>query len=314
MMSPKWNVSGDNSFEDMIKTEIWREGGSEFTRKTIETPTRTLSSLTRRDVDAYTIWHLNHLLSDADDLKAYLDLPLPEVGEPDISALVAEEEALGDAGIVMVDTGDPICEAAGLFSMEDYTILALTEQTLFHKLLERLALVSFARCEKICEIFPGHLWRVVGAEYAAEPYLPPYLFEEYVVRYTGRMVKMIKDSGGYARIHSHGRLRKIIPYIQAMDPDGLDPVEPPIQGDMELWEIREAIGKDTVLFGNLEANELENMPTDQFEEKIKIALDEGRSGDSRGFVLMPSACPYGRTITPLTMANYEAMIRLAHQA
>jgi uroporphyrinogen-III decarboxylase len=128
------------------------------------------------------------------------------------------------------------------------------------------------------------------------------------------MVKMIKDSGGYARIHSHGRLRKIIPYIQAMDPDGLDPVEPPIQGDMELWEIREAIGKDTVLFGNLEANELENMPTDQFEEKIKIALDEGRSGDSRGFVLMPSACPYGRTITPLTMANYEAMIRLAHQA
>ena len=30
-----------------------------------------------------------------------------------------------------------------------------------------------------------------------------------------------------------------------------------------------------------------------------------------GFVLMPSACPCGRTIAPGTMANYETMVRLA---
>lgn len=310
MMRPVWNEAPDNGFLECVKTKVWRKGPSEFTRKTITVGQRMLTSLERRDVDTYTVWTVEHLLKDVDDLKAYLQLPEPGPGEPDVTAMVAEEAELGDAGIVMVDTHDPICEAAGLFSMEDYAICAFTEQKLFHQLLERFARVLFEGCRKVNHVFPGRLWRVVGSEYAGAPYLPPSLYEEYVVRYTGEMVRTIQKHGGYARIHSHGRLRGILPLIARMNPDGLDPIEPPPQGDMELWEIREAIGKSTVLFGNLEATDIENLPTDQFEEKIKRALDEGTAGEGRGFVLMPSACPYGRSITPLTMANYEAMVRL----
>lgn len=311
MMGPSWTGGSDSGFGDRLKTEVWREGPSEFTRRTINIAGRELTSLKRRDVDTYTVWTLEHFLKDADDVKAYLQLPEPTIAEPDVSAMLAEEEELGDTGIVMVGTHDPICEAAELFSMEDYTICALTEQALFHKLLERSARTVFEQCRRVSHAFPGRLWRVVGSEYASEPYLPPILYDEYVARYTGEIVRTIQRDGGYARIHSHGRLRGILPHIAAMSPDGLDPVEPPPQGDMELWELRETIGQDTVLFGNLEATDLENLPTDPFEEKIKIALDEGTRGDGRGFVLMPSACPYGRTITPLTMANYEAMVRLA---
>ncbi len=310
MMKPKWKRASDNGFNDHLKTDIWREGASEFTRKTITVAGRSLISLTRRDADTYTLWTLKHFLSNADDLKAWLQLPEPTVGEPDLSALLAEEKALGENGIVMIDMHDPICDAAGLFSMEDYTICAFTEPELFHKLLDRIARTVFTKCEKLSRLFPGRLWRLVGSEYASEPYLPPHLYEEYVVPYTGMMVRTIQQHGGYARIHSHGRLRGILPLITKMNPDGLDPVEPPPQGDMELCEVRAAIGKDTVLFGNLEAADIENLPTALFEEKIKRALDEGTQGSGRGFVLMPSACPYGREITPLTMANYEAIMRL----
>jgi len=38
---------------------------------------------------------------------------------------------------------------------------------------------------------------------------------------------------------------------------------------------------------------------------------EGVAGAGRGFVLMPSAAPYGRTVSSTTMQNYEAMLRLA---
>ncbi len=310
MMGPTWTGGSDNGFGEHVEEEVWREGPSEYTRKTITVAGRTLTSLKRRDVDTYTVWALEHFLKDADDVKAYLQLPEPTVGEPDVSALSAEEDKLGEAGIVMVGTHDPICEAAELFSMEDYTVCAMTESTLFHKLLERSARTVFERCEKLSRALPGRLWRVVGSEYASEPYLPPRLYEEYVVRYTGEIVRTIQKYGGYARIHSHGRLRNILPLIDTMRPDGLDPVEPPPQGDMELWEVRETIGEDTVLFGNLEASDVENLRADQFEEKVKRALDEGTRGKGRGFVLMPSACPYGRTITPLTMANYETMARL----
>ena len=43
-------------------------------------------------------------------------------------------------------------------------------------------------------------------------------------------------------------------------------------------------------------------------EKIKAALDEGTRGNGRGFVLIPSACPYGRKLSPAAMKNYEVMI------
>jgi len=36
----------------------------------------------------------------------------------------------------------------------------------------------------------------------------------------------------------------------------------------------------------------------------------GTSGQGRGFVLMPSACPYGRILSSLTLRNYEKMVEI----
>ena len=65
-----------------------------------------------------------------------------------------------------------------------------------------------------------------------------------------------------------------------------------------------------MLFGNLEIADIESLPTPQFTEKVKRALNEGTAGTGRGFVLMPSAAPYGREVSALTMCNYETIIRL----
>ncbi len=77
--------------------------------------------------------------------------------------------------------------------------------------------------------------------------------------------------------------------------------------------VREQYGKDMVLFGNLEVSDIENMPTKQFSEKVKRAISEGTSGSGRGFVLMPSACPYGRELSPLTLRNYEEIIAIVEE-
>jgi hypothetical protein len=124
------------------------------------------------------------------------------------------------------------------------------------------------------------------------------------------MVDSIQRYGGYARIHSHGRLKDILDDIVALEPAGLDPIEPPPQGDVELGYVRQHYGKEVVLFGNLEVSDIERMPTEKFSEKVKRAIDEGTSGSGRGFVLMPSACPYGRELSLLTLKNYEKIIEI----
>jgi len=312
MRSPGLRPAPDNPRDEFFTTETWLEGGSRFTRTTLRAGGRTMTALARRDPEVSTVWQVEHLLKDLDDLKAYLELPDAVFAfEADVGPLVAAEEEVGDRGIVMVDTEDPLCAAASLFAMADYTVVALTEGRLFHRLLEKLAGPIRRRTERVAEAFPGRLWRIYGPEYATEPYLPPRLFEEYVVRYTGPMVEAIQRYGGFARLHCHGRIRSALPHIVGMGAAATDPLEPPPQGDVLLADVRRDYGRDLVLFGNLESSAVETMPPRRFETVVAAALQDGTAGEGRGFVLMPSACPYGRTITPQTMANYETMVRLA---
>ncbi len=302
-----------NYRDEFFKTEKYMEDGCRCKRVTLKIGNKTMTSLMRRSPEIDTVWTVEHLLKSMDDLKAYLELPDEVFTEQvNVANIVEEDNILGDRGIVMVDTEDPICTAAALFSMEDFTIAALTEQKLFHRLLEKLSRHIYRRTEETAKGFPGHLWRIYGPEYATEPYLPPYLFKEYVVRYTGPMVETIQKYGGFARIHCHGRIRAVLDYIIEMGTAAIDPIEPPPHGDVELEYVRRKYGRELVLFGNLEIADIENMEPGEFEKVVEKTLEDGTSGEGKGFVLMPSSAPNGRKITPRMMANYTTMVRLAN--
>ena len=296
-------------YSDFFKTETYEDNASLFTKTILKIGKKELTSLTRRDRDVDTIWTLKHLLDSEEDLELFLTLP-DEIfdAQYDVSNLFKEERETGDKGIVMVDTGDPLCEAASLFSFENYALIAMTEQKLFHRLLEKLSLSLYKKTAQISAEFPGRLWRIYGPEYASEPYLPPYLFKEYVQKYTGPMVREIQKNQGYARMHSHGKLKNILDTISEMNVDAIDPVEPPPQGDVELEYVAEHFGKDIVLFGNVEIADIENMEPAEFEKKTALSIEAGKK--AKGFVLMPSSSPYGREITERTMTNYKTMVRL----
>ncbi len=298
--------------DEFFRTEKYVEKGCRFTATTLKIGGRTMASLRRRSPEVDTVWTVEHLLKNPEDLKAYLELPDETFAEDvDVTALVEEDRKLGESGIIMIDTEDPICAAASLFSMENFTVIALTEQKLFHRLLEKLSVHIQARTEKTAKAFPGHLWRIYGPEYATEPYLPPHLFKEYVVRYTGPMVEAIQEHGGFARIHCHGRILAVLDYIVEMGAAATDPIEPPPHGDVELEYVRREYGRELVLFGNLEMADIENIEPGEFEKIVEKALIDGTSGEGKGFVLMPSSAPTGRKITHRMMTNYETMIRLA---
>ncbi|HEY9186869.1 MAG TPA: uroporphyrinogen decarboxylase family protein [Bacteroidota bacterium] len=291
--------------------EEYEKNDSLYTIKKIKIGNKILQSRTRRDKDVNTVWTEEHFIKDIDDLKAILMLPFEQFStNPDFESVLKTEEALSDTGIVMIDTPDPICLAASLFSMDEYTIMALSEPELFHNLLERFAFILYNYTNHIAQRLPNRLWRIYGPEYASEPFLPPRLFKEYVVKYDKLMIDMIHSTGGWARVHSHGNLRNILDLILEMGADAIDPIEPPPQGDVYLSYVREKYGKNFVLFGNLEITDIENLPPSEFSRKVYSAIEEGTRGDGRGFVLMPSSCPYGRFLSPMTLRNYEIICEI----
>lgn len=305
-----WDGSDNTGIrKQFVEEKTWEENSSRFTRLTYRINGKELTSVTRRDKELDTVWTIEHLLKNSDDVERYLQLP-DEIFEEkiDISHMADQEKILGEKGIIMVDTEDPICAVAALFSMEDFTVFAFTEQELCHKLLEKHARYIHKRTFVASAEFPGRLWRIYGPEYATEPFLPVRYFEEYVVRYTGPMVKMIKDNGGYVRLHSHGRVKDVLDHIVEMGSDATDPLEPFPHGNADLRQIREKYGKSLVLFGNIEVADIENLPAERFREVVRKSIADGTHGEGRGFVLMPTASPYGRTISEQTFRNYEIMI------
>lgn len=149
---------------------------------TINTPQRVLKSeyMTAADVD--TSWCLEHLLKDADDLAAWVALPEEELrGEVDAEYFLRIEQKIGDAGVAMIDTLDPLCLIAYMLPMEEFTIIAMTEQELFHRALEKAARFLYWRTSLIAGKLPGRLWRIYGPEYATPPYLPPNLFHSHPI-------------------------------------------------------------------------------------------------------------------------------------
>lgn len=285
--------------------------GVRHTMTEIRAGDRLLKAQTKRYPDINTTWTVEHLLKSPDDLKAWLTLPDHE----EISTLDYREfdyitEGLGDTGILMIDVADALCQVAALFSMEEYTIVALTEQKLFHQALEKVQRGLLKHVEKVAKEYPGRLWRIVGPEYASPPYLPPYLYEEYVVKYDKPLVEAIQKHGGFARMHQHGNQRDILDMTMKTGCVALDPIEPPPQGDVSLAYVRERYGDQMVLFGNLEVSDIELLDSEAFGKKVWTALKEGTAGMGRGFVLMPSASPYGRVLSDRTLRNYYKMIEV----
>jgi len=314
MRGPEYTDGPYFPTDPLAETAERMENGSFFRTTRLKAGSRVLTSLTRRDPDVNTVWTLEHPLKDADDLRAWLGLPWEGYGiTPDPVPVLEAEKVLGDTGIVMINVADPLCHAAELFAMGDYLEVAFAEQELFQRALARFARMVWARTAAVAKALPGRLWRIVGPEYASPPYLPPALFEEYVVHYDKPMVDAIHATGGWARVHSHGRLKDVLPLIAATGADGLDPVEPPPQGDVELSFVREKYGKQLVPFGNIEVSDIENLSPEEFEKKVRAALEQGTAGPGRGFVLQPSACPLGREISARTMRNYEVMVEMAEK-
>lgn len=297
--------------DELAQTTIIDRPDGRITIRTVKIAGHTLSERARHDHDVNTVWYEEHLLKDAADVRALLTLPLPNsIGTPDIRGVLQTEADLGSTGIVMLDTADPLCMAASLFSMADYTILALKEPDLFQRLLDRFAATLIPQIAMTARALPGRLWRIYGPEYASPPYLPPRLFNQYVVSYVTPMVAAIQNSGGFARIHCHGKLKAILDAIASTGCTALDPIEPPPQGDVDLAYVNHRYGQQMVLFGNLEASDLELLPASEFEGKIRTALEQGTHPSGRGFVLMPSACPYGRVLPKQALANYRKMVEL----
>lgn len=294
--------------EEKSRTQYteWREGNKSYRRTSLLTPLGPLTCLHRTDDGLYTTWTCEHLLKTVDDIEKYLSIPWnpPEI---DDQPVLEATNRLGDNGVVMVSISDPICEAASLFEMGEFLVLAITERRQIKKLLDAIHERQMETLRRIllCDVSDIQ-FRICGPEYATPPYMSPDDFSVYVTPYLRDIIDAIRRANGYARVHCHGKIRRIVDEVVDAGAQALDPCEPPPDGDMTLAELSSRYGGRVCLMGNIELRELECSDESRIEYLVRQACSDAmRPG---GFILMPTAAPINIPLSPKTNSNYISFL------
>jgi len=121
------------------------------------------------------------------------------------------------------------------------------------------------------------------------------------------MTRLIHSRGAKVRLHCHGKIGRVLDLILETGCDGLDPCEPPPDGDLELHEVKRRYhAHGASVWGNLELKLLEHGTPDQVRAEVGKIMKQAKEGG--GFVLMPTAAPINLPLSPETEANYKAFI------
>ncbi|MBN1935013.1 MAG: hypothetical protein JW934_10130 [Anaerolineae bacterium] len=314
-----WNPASNEVFLSSahpveMGVQISREGDTVTTRRILHTLRGDLTQTTHRADRVHTTWQTEHWCKSLDDVDAALSAPYQPV-QYDFSDLARISAEVGERGIVMASLSDPLYLAADLMEFGAYTVWALTEPAHFENTLcvlhqrnmqnlRNMFDTGAADCSSQIDLF-----RICGPEYATPPFLPPRLFERFVVPYVTEMVDLIHSYGAKARFHCHGRIGEVLDMILSTGADALDPCEAPPDGDIELAEIKRRIGGRMCLFGNLQLKLLEYGTPGEVEATVKRCMDAAKAGG--GYVIMPTAAPIDVPLSPKTVKNYLRFIETA---
>ena len=291
-----------------VEMETRKETVGEFERTTsiCHTPQGDLQSVTQTTPDIYTTWRVEHWCKTLADVDKALSVPY-QPADYDAADFARVRAELEDHGLVMASIGDPAYLAADLMSFQDYLMWASLETTHFARTVDILAGRVMENLRRQLDCCVVDAYRIVGPEYFTPPYLSPAMFKRFIVPHVAEMTRLIQARGGKVRLHCHGRIGRVLDMILETGCDGLDPCEPPPDGDIALDEVkRRCLEKGVSVWGNIELKLLEQGTPDEVRAEVRRIMSQAKEGG--GFVLMPTAAPINLPLSPATETNYRVFI------
>ena len=289
-----------------IETRTETTGQFQRTTRVCHTPQGDLRSVTQAAADVYTTWQVEHWCKSIADVDKALSVPY-EPACYDASDLGRVHAELGEQGIVIASVGDPAYLTADLMSFQEYMMWAFEETDHFARTVAVIAERVMENLRRQLDCCVLDLYRIVGPEYFTPPYLPPAMFRRFVLPHVTEMTRLIHARGSKVRLHCHGKMAQVLNLILETGCDGIDPCEPPPDGDIELREVkRRCQARRVSVWGNIELKLLEQGTPELVRAEVRKIMGEAKAGG--GFVLMPTAGPINVPLSPTTEANYKAFI------
>jgi uroporphyrinogen-III decarboxylase len=214
-------------------------------------------------VDVHTTWCVENWCKSVEDVDAALSVPY-EPARYDAADLPRVQAELGENGIVLGSIGDPAYLAADLMSFQDFLLWTFEQTDHFGRTVEFLSERVIKNLRRQLDCCVLDCYRIVRPEYFTPPYLPPAMFKRFVVPHVTAMTRLIHSRGGKVRLHCHGRISRVLELILDTGCDGMDPCEPPPDGDLDLNFVkRKCQARGVSVWGIVELKLLEHGTPEQ---------------------------------------------------
>lgn len=250
----------------------------------------------------WNTWHAPHLwdieqqadLTDGAAYPAWFTSALEKARQfaPDIS--------------IHAEVFSPFTHLMELFGYEQALMALVDDPGMCHEALGVFTKIILAQVELYAAASPDAI--LVSSAFAGAGFISRGMYKEFVSPYEDRIYDAIARGGIKSYVHTCGAIGDRLDLMSETGVDGIDTLDPPPLGTVNLAEAKSRYGQRFFFKGNLDAvNEMLGADDETFERAVKQRIRIGKSGS--GYILS-SACSVAPHVKP---ERLKRMIRLAVQ-
>ncbi len=208
---------------------------------------------------------------------------------------------------VHMEVFSPFTHLLELFGYQAALLALIDARELCHILLDRLTGHVIAQVQRYAACEPDAI--LISSAFAGAGFISRRMYTEFVVPYEKRVVDAIHRHGLPAYVHTCGKIGDRLDLMGESGIDGIDTLDPPPLGTVDLAKAKAAFGTRFFFKGNLDAvNEMLRAEDATFEQAVRQRLAIGAPGS--GFILS-SACSVAPGVKP---ERLQRMVELAEEA
>lgn len=238
----------------------------------------------------WNTWHAPTLW----DIPDEADLTRPAV-YPDwlTSGLRQARTACPDASVHM-EVFSPFTHLLELFGYQSALMALIEAEDTCKRLLDQFTRQVIAQVECFAPCDPDAI--LISSAFAGGGFISREMYVDFVVPYERRVVDAIHNHALPAYVHTCGKIGDRLDLMADSGVDGIDTLDPPPLGTVDLARAKAEFGERFFFKGNLDAvNEMLRADDETFEEAVRQRLAIGAPGS--GYILS-SACSVAPGVRP----------------
>jgi len=249
----------------------------------------------------WNTWHIPQLW----DIDSHADLSDPAAYPAWFTSTLEKVQQLAPDVSVHVEVFSPFTHFMELFGYEHALIALIDEPRKCHDVLAAFTRQVLAQVKLYAICRPDAI--LVSSAFAGAGFISQQMYKEFVVPYEDQVFRAIRGHNSKAYVHTCGAIGDRLDLMSETSVDGIDTLDPPPLGTVELRQAKSKYGKRFFFKGNLDAvNEMLNADEQTFEQAVKDRLKIGKPGS--GYILS-SACSVAPHVKPERLKKLASLAK-----